>query len=360
MEKSFLFLGLTAGIFTFIVTPLVAKLAKKFSLVDDPAKRPHPAHTHQGIIPRAGGLGIYLGFLVACLFLPFNKVLLGILGGGAIMILVGLWDDKKDLSPYFRFATNFLAAAVVVGSGAGVPYITNPLGGVLHLDSWRLTFDFLGPHSILVWADLFAVVWIVWCANMVNWSKGVDGQMPGFVAISAFVLGLLSLRFSAHDISQWEVTALAFITSGAFLGFLPWNFYPQKIMPGYGGGALAGFLLATLSILSWGKLGTAILVLGVPLIDAFYTLARRIIQGKSPVWADRGHLHHKLLDLGWGKRRIALFYWLLSAILGAVALGLNSQQKLFVFILLAVAVGGLILWLSYFTTFSKPRDPDNG
>ena len=97
--------------------------------------------------------------------------------------------------------------------------------------------------------------------------------------------------------------------SGAFAGFLPWNFYPQKIMPGYSGKTLAGFLLGLLAILSYGKLGTALLVLGIPTIDAIFTLTRRVAKGKSPVWADRKHLHHVLMDAGWGKRRIALFYW---------------------------------------------------
>ncbi len=352
--NNFLSAAAITFIVTFLTTPLVIKFASRFGLVDDADVRKHPAHTHHGIIPRAGGLSIFLGLLLGCLiFLPLNKILLGILSAAALLIFIGLWDDKKDLSPYFRFLTNILAAVIVVGAGVGIPYINNPLGGIIHLDSLRISFNFFGPHSLLLWADLFAVLWIVWCMNMVNWSKGVDGQMPGFVFIAAFILGLLSLRFSNHDISQDSVTLLSFITSAAFLGFLPWNFYPQKIMPGYGGGTLAGFLLAILSILSWGKLGTAILVLGIPLIDAFYTLARRVVLMKSPFRGDAGHLHHKLLSLGWGKRRVALFYWLLSAILGVIALTLNSQQKLFAFVFLGVILGAVLLWLSFFTTFLK-------
>ncbi len=360
MEQNFLLLSTIAFLVSFLSTPLVISLAKKFGLVDDPKKRHHPAHIHKGIIPRAGGLAIYLGFLLSALLLPINQALVGIFFGGAIIVLVGLWDDKKDLSPYLRFLTNFLAAGIVIGAGVGIPYITNPLGGILRLDTWRISFNLFGPHSILVWADLFALFWIVWCANMVNWSKGVDGQMPGFVAIAAATIGILSFRFSAHDISQTTVTALSFITAAAFLGFLPWNFYPQKIMPGYGGGTLAGFLLAVLSILSWGKLGTAMLVLAIPLIDAVYTLGRRLASGRSPFWGDRGHLHHRLLDIGWGVRKIALFYWTVSAILGGIALALTSQQKLFVFVALTVIVGGAILWLNFFSTFSKPPDLDNG
>ncbi len=351
-----------AALVTYGVTPVVIRVAKYFRLVDDPKHRYHPAHTHKGIIPRAGGLALFLGVLAGVmLFVPLTKLTLGMLAGSALLIIVGLIDDRRDVNPYLRLATNALASLIVIGAGAGVPYITNPVtGGILHLDTFRLTFDFFGPHSILVWADVFAFLWIMWTMNIVGWSAGVDGQMPGFVAISAFTLGLLSLRFSLQDPSQAAVTVLAFIVAGSFAGFIPWNFYPQKIMPGYGGKTLAGFLLALLGILSYGKLGTALLVLGIPTIDALYTLIRRTARKKSPVWADRGHLHHRLLDLGWGKRRIALFYWGVSAILGAVALGINSQQKVFAFLLVAVGIGGFLVWVSYFSQFSKPQDPDSG
>lgn len=173
------------------------------------------------------------------------------------------------------------------------------------------------------------------------------------------MLGLLSLRFT-HDPTQVAVTILAFIVSGVFLGFLPWNFYPQKIMPGYGGKTLAGFLLAILGILSYGKVGTALLVLGVPMFDAALTLVRRIGKKRSLVLADRGHLHHRLLDLGWGKRTIALFYWGVSAILGAIALTVTSAQKFFVFLLTMVAIGGFLLWIAFLSQLSKPLDHDNG
>jgi len=145
-------------------------------------------------------------------------------------------------------------------------------------------------------------------------------------------LGLLSQRFIAHDIAVNSVLILSFIVSGAFLGFLPWNFYPQKIMPGYSGGALAGLMLGVLSILSFGKVGTAILILSVPMIDAIYTMIRRIYQKKSPFRADWGHLHHRLLEIGWGRRRIAVFYWLVSFILGLSALFFKGLEKLIAFL----------------------------
>ena len=350
-----------AFLISFLVTPLVIKIANSLGLVDNPRVGKHPAKVHPKTLPRAGGLAIYLGILAGALFfLPLSKQLLGILSGAALLILVGLLDDKFDLNPYFRLVTNFLAALLAVGGGVGISFITNPFDGIIHLDTWRISFDLFGRHSLLVWADLFALVWIVWCMNMVNWSKGVDGQMPGFVVISAATLGILAFRFALKDLGQEASVILAFITAGAFLGFLPFNFYPQKIMPGYGGGSLGGFMLAVLAILSGGKVATAILVLGVPMMDAIYTVLRRLWQKRSPVWADRGHLHHKLMTLGWGKRKIALFYWLISAILGGLALTLNSQQKLFTIVLLGVGVGGLLLWLNFWATFSKQPGRDNG
>lgn len=351
-----------SGIITYLVTPLIITFAIRFGLVDDPKTRYHPAHTHKGIIPRAGGAALFLGvFLTSCIFLPITKLMIGILAGALLLTVVGLFDDHKDVNPYIRLLTNAIAALIVISVGAGIPYITNPLtGGILHLDSWRVSFDMFGRHSILIWADVFAFLWIMWTMNIVGWSAGIDGQMPGFVAISAMVLGLLSLRFSLHDSTQTLITVFAFIIAGAFSGFIPWNFYPQKIMPGYGGKTLAGFLLAILGILSYGKLGTALLVLGIPMTDAVYTLMRRIGKKRSPIRADRGHLHHRLLDLGWGKRKVALFYWGVSAILGTIALTVTSQQKLYAFLLLAVAMGALTVWLAFFSQFSKPQDPDNG
>ncbi len=353
---------LSAFIVTLGITPLIIKLAKKYNLVDNPKTRYHPAHTHKGIIPRAGGLALFIGVSASMLFfVPMTKVAVGILLGSALLVGVGLLDDKKDVNPYVRLTINIIAAIIVVFAGVGIPYVTNPLtGGVFHLDTLRLTFSFIGSHSIVVWADIFAFLWILWTMNIIGWSAGVDGQMPGFVAISAFVLGLLSLRFIALDPSQTNVTILAFIIAGAFAGFVPWNFFPQKIMPGYGGKTLAGFLLAILGILSYGKVGTALLVLGIPMMDAFYTLLRRLGHSKSLVLADRGHLHHRLLDIGWGKRKIALFYWGVSAILGAIALTVTSAQKLFAFLFVAVSVGGFLLWIAFFSQFSRPQDPDNG
>ncbi len=358
---NFLIVFLVSCLITILCTPFIIAIAKKYRLVDDPTHRYHPAHTHKGIIPRAGGAAIYVGIVLSTLaFVPLSNLIISILLGSTLLVIVGILDDIHDVNPYIRLATNAFAALIVVLSGAGIPYITNPLGGIIQLDTIQFTLPFFNNYTIYVLSDIFAFLWIMWTMNIVGWSAGVDGQMPGFVAICALTLGLLSLRFVATDTSQVSITLLAFIVSGAFIGFLPWNFFPQKIMPGYSGKTLAGFLLALLAILSYGKVGTALLVLGVPMMDAVYTLIRRIGSKKSPVLADRGHLHHRLLDLGWSKRKIALFYWFVSAILGAIALTVTSKQKFFAFLVVAVGFGGFLLWVAFFTQFSSPQDRDNG
>lgn len=352
-----------AGLVTFFVTPAVLTVANFFGLVDDSKHRYHPAHTHRGVIPRAGGLALYIGLATTVLtYIPATAHIFGILIGGLLLTIVGLLDDKKDINPYIRLVTNAIAASIAVLAGNNIiPFITNPLnGGILSLNIGIIHITVFGTTVLFGLPQVLAILWIIWTMNIVGWSAGVDGQMPGYVAISAFVLGLLSLRYTQNDPSQLWVTMLAFITAGAFLGFLPWNFFPQRIMPGYGGKTLAGFMLALLGILSFAKLGTALLVLGIPMLDAVATLIRRIGRKHSPVLADRGHLHHKLLDLGWGKRRIALFYWSVSAILGLVSLTVTSKLKVFTFIVVAVGLTMFLVWVSFFTQFSKRRDHDNG
>jgi UDP-GlcNAc:undecaprenyl-phosphate GlcNAc-1-phosphate transferase len=249
-----------------------------------------------------------------------------------------------------RLGAHIFIAAIPIAAGIGIAFITNPLsGGMVDLSWPRITFDLWGvKRSIWVLSDIFALIWIVFIMQMLNMgAKGVDGQLPGVVGIAAVIIAILSTRYSA-DITQWPIIILASITAGAYFGFLPWNFYPQKIMPSYSGSTLAGYILAILTILSTTKVGTLMVVLGVPIIDTGYTIARRILTGKSPVWGDRGHLHHKLLDeLGWGKRRVAVFYWGVTALLGLFALNLNATNKLYTIIGVALILGGVLLWLTY-------------
>lgn len=335
---------MTAFVITGLLTVVVKQVAKKFELVDDPKHRAHPAQVHVGTIPRAGGVGILFGIVIpALIFIPLQKEVIGILLGALLTVVVGVIDDWLDLSPYIRFITNIISAVIVILSGVVISYINNPLGGVIHLNTFNTTINLFGETYPLI-GVVVTVLFIVWTMNIVGWSSGVDGQLPGFVVIASFVLGILSLRFVRDDPSQLTVTTLCFITLGAYLGFLPWNFYPQKIMPGYGGKSLAGFMLAALSILSGAKVGTMVLVLGLPMTDALYVVVRRLLSGRSPVWPDRKHLHHALLSTGWSKPMIAIFYWLVAALLGMVALFVSSETKLFTLLMVVATVGGILFW----------------
>ncbi|MBI4157284.1 undecaprenyl/decaprenyl-phosphate alpha-N-acetylglucosaminyl 1-phosphate transferase [Candidatus Woesebacteria bacterium] len=340
---------LIASAFSFVLTFLVARFAKRLKIIDDPKGKTHPKVIHTYPTPRGGGLAIFGGVAAAALlFLPLDKHLLGILAGGLFLTVVGYLDDRFDLNPYLRLFLGFIAASLPIAAGIGISFVSNPLGGgTIDLSQPKIYFDLLGEtRSIWVLSDLFALLWIVFMMNILNMgAKGVDGQLPGVVVIAALAIAALSLKFSA-DVTQWPVIVLAMAVSGAFLGFLPWNFYPQKVMPGYGGSILAGYFLAILSILATTKVGALVVVLAVPLIDTGYTIARRVLSGKSPVWGDTGHLHHRLLKLGWGKRRVAVFYWGVTLALGILALNLNTHLKFYTMVGISLALGGTILWLT--------------
>jgi UDP-GlcNAc:undecaprenyl-phosphate GlcNAc-1-phosphate transferase len=345
----------TSSFISFLITTLAIPptiyLAKRLKLLDNPKTRPHPAHIQKRIVPRAGGLAIFLGITLATLiFVPLTKTSYGILIGISILLIVGLLDDKyHNFSPYLRLLTQFSAGAIAVYSGIGIKFITNPMGGIIHLDATAFL------------ADILALIWIVWVMNMINWSKGVDGQMPGIITISALILGILSFKLSLlNDPTQINVARLSFITAGSAFSFLIFNWYPAKIFPGFSGSTILGFMIAILSILSGAKLATAGLVLLIPATDFAYTFFRRLFSGKSPVWGDKKHLHHRLLSLGLSHQQISLFYILGSAILGAAALSLSSGGKLFAALLVGTIILGSILWLNFFGQLRKHRAPDSG
>ncbi len=336
----------TAAI-SYAVTPLVISLAWKIGIIDDPKKSSHPKTIHTKPIPRGGGLAIGIALFVASLiFLPLNGHLKGILSGALILVVMGLIDDKKNLNPYLRLLVQFVAAACPIIAGIGISYISNPTGGIIDVSNPQLSFELFGQtRTLWILSDLFALLWIVTLMNFINMgAKGVAGQLTGVVMIAALFIAVLSLQYSA-DIAEWPVTILSAITAGAFAGFLPFHVEPQKIMPSFAGSNLAGFMLGVLSILTTTKVGTLAVVLAVPLIDTFYTVIRRILQGKSPVWGDRGHLHHKLLDRGWSTNRIAYFYWAVTATLGIVSLYLNTGMKLLTILLIGVTLAIFLIWI---------------
>jgi UDP-GlcNAc:undecaprenyl-phosphate GlcNAc-1-phosphate transferase len=345
----------------FAVTPATIWLVTKLRILDNPS-RIHPAILHRKPIPRSGGIAVYVAIISAYLALAFffdtdaiDKHILGLLLAGLIVVSVGVLDDKFDLNPYLRLGTNLCAAAVVVGFGVGISWITNPFGGQIRLDEIILHFNFpailpfdffAGPHTIVLLADIVAFIWIVWIMNSLNWSSGVDGQLSGILVVVLLALGLAAQRLWLVDPAQHPSAYLSFISAGAFLGFLPWSFYPQKIMPGYGGATLGGLMVASLAILSGAKLATVILLLIVPMIDAVWAIVRRILRHQSPVWGDREHLHHRLLALGWKPWQIAVFYYSIGAVFALLALSLDHRGRFF-----AISLGGVLI-LAFLVTFA--------
>lgn len=343
---------LVAFVVCSLSTPLCILLMKKMGIIDDPTRTNHPGIIHKNPIPRGGGIPLFLGAITACiLFLPLTQITISIYVAAFLALVVGVIDDKlnatsKDVSPYLRFLVIILCAVIVVGSGVTVNFITNPLsGGVLQLD--QIFLPFLFGVSIPL-SQILSVIWIVWVMTVLNWSKGVDGQMPGIVIISSIVIGLLSLRFVETDPYTLNDVKLSFIIAGSMFGFLIYNFYPAKIFPGFGATSMYLFI-AVVAILSSSKLATAILVMGIPTVDALFTIFRRLLARKSPFFGDKKHLHHILLALGYSQRQTALFYWCISAALGIISLTLESKSKLFAIIMLVVIVGMTLLFLHYVT-----------
>lgn len=348
-----------AFIISFVSTPLVIKFANRIGLLDDP-QRKHPAIIHTKPIPRGGGVAPFIGFGASILLiislsnsLIITKPLFGILVAAFLLVLIGLLDDKFDLNPYLRLFANIIVAGIVVGFGVGISSFTNPFGGQINLDSIVYSFSLpsyfgilSGHHSIVLLADIIAFLWIIWIMNALNWSSGVDGQLTGIVSIALVILGIVSVSLVQNDPSQFLTATIAFAAAGSFLGFLPWSFYPQKIMPGYGGATLAGFLIAVLAILTGAKMATVLLVLLIPLVDSFWAVVRRIANKRSPVWGDNLHLHHQLLKLGFTVPQVCLIYYLAGILLGILGLNLDSQKKFF-----AIAIIGVVIFSLLFTIF---------
>jgi len=341
-----LFLSLVPFSFTTItaiaLTIITISIYKGFNWLDRSTKKDHPKNNHERPVPRGGGIPIYFSLLiVVLLFKMINPAVMAIFAGGSILLILGILDDLFDLDPYLRLGLGILAATiVVVGGNIKIQYLSNPFGpGVIELNHWI--------------SELVSILWILWSMNFVNMgAKGLDGQLPGVVVIAAITMGLLGFRF-IDDQNTWLSIFLAFGLAGAYFGFLWFNFYPQKIMPGWGGGSLAGYFLSILAIMSGTKLATALIVLGIPLVDVSYAIVRRIKEGKSPVWGDDKHLHHHLLRLGWSKRRIAISYWVVTALLGMIALHLNSEAKFYAMMLVSISVGGVLLWMNYFISSNR-------
>lgn len=338
---------LTAFLFAVSITPLVIRFAEKYGLVDNPVTHKHPGMLLKEPTPRAGTLPAFLALAVVAVFFYRGEgdVFAGILLAGTLTTVIGLLDDKFDVNPYIRLVSLVLAMIIVVISGVHVRYIGDPLGkGFLPLDIFDLKFDLLGTRHFYLPGDILMVIWGVWMMNMLSWSNGVDGQFPGIVTIAAAIIGVLAQRNVILQPGQEYLSTFSFITAGAILGTLPFTWHPSKMLYGFGATTF-GLILATLAVLSVAKVSLTLLVLSVPTIDAVFAIIRRVKKGQSPVWGDRGHLHHKLLDMGWSQRQVALFYWGITFFLGLVAL-YSSEKDIFIAALSGATLAAFILVLA--------------
>lgn len=330
------------ALFSFLLSValifIAVKIFPKFGLVDNP----HKYGFTRAPIPYYGGVAIFLAFLISLLiFVNFDKRAIGLLIGATIIVVVGFFDDKFAIKPWIRLVFQFLASLVLVIFGIGILSIKVPFIGVMVLD-----YPILMGIPIL--GALFTVIWVMTIVNAMNFLDGVSGLNSGITCVASFSLFLLSVNPKLHEnlAGQSEVATIALILSFVALGFVLFDFPKPKILMGDTGSTFFGFLLATLAVFSGGKVATAVLVLGIPIMDMAWVVLRRIIEGKKFWQGDLKHMHHRLLDLGLSRRKVVLVYYVVAAIFGLTAVTLvDSQQKLFMLIALLVLMVLLALSL---------------
>ncbi|MDA1060801.1 MAG: MraY family glycosyltransferase [bacterium] len=295
--------------------------------------RPHRYGLTRKSIPYYGGLVIFLSFLIAViLFVPITKAVIGLLIGATLIAILGFLDDLLGISPFVRLFVQLLAALVLVFSGIGIYSINFPFFGVLN-------FSGVVVGGVLVLSAIFTVLWVMTIVNVMNFVDGVSGLTSGVAFVSGMTIFLLSINPTLHaDISsQVGVATIALILSMTGLAFLIFDFPKPKILMGDTGSTFLGFVIATLAIFSGGKVATAFLVLGIPILDMIWVVLRRIFSGQKFWKGDLKHLHHRLMDIGFSERQVVILYLFITAFFGITAVLLvSSQQKFFMIISLAV------------------------
>ena len=322
---------IVALIVALVATPVVKSLAFKMGAMDVP-KDNRRMHDHP--IPRMGGLAIFLGFLLSVLlFAEITPQLRGMLLGSVIIVVLGIFDDIYSLPAMFKFVVQIVAALVAVFSGNVIQTLSNP-----NIFSSDLYWD-LGVLSIPV-----SVIWIVAITNAVNLIDGLDGLACGVSTISSMTLLVISLV-----VSDAPAAILMAALAGSCIGFLPYNLNPAKIFMGDTGSTFLGYILATMSIQGLFKFYTIIsfavpfLMLGLPIFDTCFAFIRRIAHGQSPMHADRSHVHHRLIDMGFSQKQAVAVLYIISAILGLSAVVLTTAGAVkAMLLLLALCAAGAV------------------
>ncbi len=337
-RMSYLVVFIVAFGLTLLLTPLSAWLGRRLKLIDRPGGR----RTHQGAVPRTGGIALFAGFVGAGLLVftlsvlgPWppigaedRKLLAGVLVGSGFVFLFGLRDDWRELPAWPQFAAQFGAALIAIGFDIIVERVTLPIFGYTIFPPW-ITYP-------------LTIFWVMGMINTVNWLDGLDGLAAGVAAIA-------SLLFAVHAYSLGQTTVALFplALAAACLGFLPFNFHPARVFMGSSGSMLLGFALASLSILAPAKVATTLLVLGIPILDVVWLIIQRWRQRGNPTLAGRDHLHYRLLDLGFSQRQIVSLYYTFCTAFGLLALLI--EDRLFKLVALAVMSGltlALLGWLA--------------
>lgn len=333
-----------AALISFGMTPLVKNLAIRVGAIDVPKDN---RRMHKVPIPRLGGLAIAIAFLLSVLiFAEVNREIQGILLGAVMIVIIGVLDDIMTLKALPKFIVQILAACVVVYHGVKIQFVSNPIliSDKLYLDLGALS----GPVTVL---------WIVAITNAVNFIDGLDGLAVGVSAISSASLSVIALLVAENNVALVMVILL-----GACLGFIPYNTNPAKIFMGDTGSAFLGFILATMSIQGMFKLYAIIsfavpfLILGVPIFDICFAILRRLAKGQNPMKADRGHIHHRLIDMGFSQKQAVAITYLLTGILGLAAVLLTSSGEVKALILIGAVF--LVGALGLNVIFRKSKKPE--
>ena len=336
---------LASALLALLTTPVVRSLAFRVGAVDVP-KDSRRMHDHP--IPRMGGLAIFFGCMLSVLiFLPLTPQMRGMLLGGVIIVILGIFDDIYALPAVPKFLVQIGAALIAVLAGNKILVLSNP--NVFSSDPfWNL-----GILSIPI-----SVFWVVGITNAVNLIDGLDGLACGVSTISSMTLLVIALI-----VSEPETAVLTAALAGGCIGFLPYNLNPAKIFMGDTGSTFLGFVLATVSIQglfkSYAIISFAVpfLVLGLPIFDTTFAIIRRLAKGQSPMTPDRGHIHHRLIDMGFSQKQAVATLYVISAILGlsAVVLTTIGVVKAMFFLATLFAAGGVAAML--FLNHNRPEGP---
>ncbi|HET8567683.1 MAG TPA: MraY family glycosyltransferase [Candidatus Limnocylindria bacterium] len=335
--------------------PLVARLASRLGLLDVPGGR----RRHPRPVPRPGGLAIALSFgATIFLFWLVDRVAGGpflipeeirtprftiVAFAATIAVCIGFLDDLLDLRARWQFLGWLaVAALVVLGAGVRVEGFSDPFGG-------ETLIALAPPLAILV-----SFFWIVGMNVALNFIDGLDGLAVGVSMIASATLGAIALM---PQVNEPFVAWMQFTLAGACAGFLIFNFHPARLFMGTTGVAFVGTMLAVLSIFGTGKVAAALLVLGVPIIDTFYVLARRMVEGKPPFAPDRGHFHHRLLDIGLPHRSAVLLIYAITMALATVAVLTSGRAQLLSFIGAFVLLGIVVVVLTQRSPKAEELDP---